>query len=64
MADPKKPDLKTFLTDPAFQTDRELLSGFLEDFLTKKEAEAKKKREEESAANPPSIFDRLFGGSQ
>lgn len=58
----KKPDLKTFLEDPAFQTDRELLGGFVEHLLTKKAEEAAKKRAEEEAANPPSIFDKLFGG--
>lgn len=58
----KKPDLQTFLTDPAFQADRELLGGFVQDFLTKKAEEAAKKKAEEEAQNPPSIFDRLFGG--
>lgn len=62
MPDPKKPDLQTFLTDPAFQTDRELLGGFVEHLLTKKAEEAAKKREAENAANPPNIFDQLFGG--
>lgn len=58
----KKPDLQTFLTDPAFQQDRDLLSGFVEDMLTKKAEAARKKKEEEDAKNPPSIFDQLFGG--
>lgn len=58
----EKPDLKKFLSDPSFQGDRELLEGFFNDYLTRKEAEAKKKREEEDKLNPPSIFDRLFGG--
>lgn len=63
MPDPKrKPDLKTFIEDPEFQGDRELLDGYFEHFLSKKEAEAKKKREDEDALNPPSIFDRIFGG--
>jgi hypothetical protein len=61
MAD-KRPDLKTFLEDPAFQHDRELFGGFVEHFLQKKAEEARKKAEEENAANPPSIFDQLFGG--
>lgn len=60
----KKPDLKTFLEDPAFQADRELLGGFVESLLTKKAEEAAKKKAEEDAANPPSIFDIMFGRSK
>jgi len=58
---PDKVDLKKFLSDPAFQGDRELLEGFFNDYLSRKEADAKKKREEEEKLNPPNIFDRLFG---
>ena len=58
----KKPDLKTFLEDPAFQSDRELLGGFMEHLLTKKAEEARKKKDDEDKLNPPSIFDQLFGG--
>lgn len=58
----KRPDLKTFLEDPAFQSDRELFGGFVEHFLTQKEEAARKKREADEIANPPSIFDRIFGG--
>lgn len=58
----ERPDLKKFLSDPSFQGDRELFEGVIENYLTKKAEEAKKKREDEEKLNPPSIFDRLFGG--
>jgi len=56
----EKPDLEKFLTDPAFQTDREFLDGYFEKFLERKEAEAKKKKESEEEAEL-TIFDKLFG---
>jgi hypothetical protein len=56
-----KPDLQKFLTDPAFSEDRNFLEGVITATLEKKAEEARKKKEAEDAANPPSIFDRLFG---
>lgn len=63
MADPKpvRPDLQKLLNDPAFQEDRELFEGVIENFLTRKAEEARKKKEIEDAENPQSIFDRIFG---
>lgn len=56
MANPEqKPDVKTFCTDPRFQADRELLSGYLEFELNRRAEEASKKPKAEN------IFDRLFG---
>lgn len=59
-----KPDLKTFLTDPRFQADRDLFAGFIDAHLTLRAEEARKKTEEERAKNPPNIFDVLFGGEK
>ncbi len=56
-----KPDLQKFLNDPAFTEDRNFLEGVITATLEKKAAEAKKKKEEDERANPPSIFDQLFG---
>jgi hypothetical protein len=58
----KMPDLKKFLTDPAFQSDREFLDGYFTDFLERQEATARAKREEEAKNQPKNIFDRIFGG--
>lgn len=55
MADPKRPDAKKFLEDPAFQGERELLSAFMEAELTRRATEAKAKKK------PENIFDALFG---
>jgi hypothetical protein len=57
-----KPDLDKFWTDPAFAEDKKFLTGAMEKFLTEKAEEARKKKEAEELANPPSIFDQLFGG--
>jgi hypothetical protein len=56
-----KPDLQKFLNDPEFQKDRELMTGFLDDYFTKKKEEADKKKKE-NPGDAPSIFDTLFGG--
>lgn len=55
MADPKRPDVKKFLEDPAFAEDRALMAGFLEHELTRRAQEAKAKKK------PENIFDMLFG---
>lgn len=60
---PTRPDLKTFLSDPAYQGDRDLLEGVIENFLTRKAEETRKKKEEDDAKQPKNIFDRMFGSS-
>jgi hypothetical protein len=61
MAD--KPKLDEFLKDPKFQGDRELIEGVISNFLEKKSKEAEEKKKKEELENPPSIFDKLFGGN-
>lgn len=56
-----RPSFDTFLNDPEFQSDRELLDKYFEHFLTRKEKEAKERKDAEDAKNL-TIFDRLFGG--
>jgi hypothetical protein len=58
----EKMDLEKFMTDPAFKDEREFFEGFFTKLLEKKEAEAKRRKAEDDAKNPPTIFDRLFGG--
>jgi hypothetical protein len=58
----KKPDLKTFIEDPQFQGDRDLLDGYFEHFLTRKAKEADEKKAADDAKKPKSIFDVIFGG--
>lgn len=57
MAD--KPDLQKFLSDPAFQGDRDLIFGCIDARLQHHAAEAEKRANENAAVN---IFDFLFAG--
>lgn len=60
MADKPLPDIKTFLSDPAFQKDREFFFGMFDAYIEHKEAERKKKQDEENQNT--NAFDRFFGG--
>lgn len=62
MADKQKTDLASFLSDPAFQGDRDLMFGVIDARLKFHAEEAEKRRKESDEANPPNIFDRIFGG--
>lgn len=59
MPEPKKPDLKTFLEDPAFQGDRDLLDGYIDHKLQREAAAVAQRREKKE--KPAGIFDALFG---
>lgn len=55
---PAKIDLEKFLSDPAFQGDRDLMFGVI-DARLKHHAEEAAKRQKEN--EPQNIFDALFG---
>lgn len=59
MADQKNPDLKKFIEDPSFQTDRDLIRGYMTHVLTEEQAAVNARREKGEA--PVSVFDTLFG---
>lgn len=59
MAKQDLPDIKTFLSDPAFQKDKDFFFGLFDAYLTAK-AEAARKQQEDDDANS-SLFDRMFG---
>lgn len=56
-----KPDLTAFLSDPAFQGDRDLFNGVI-DARLKFHAEEAAKRAKDHA--PVSFWDELFGGAK
>lgn len=62
MAD-KKIDLEKFLSDPAFQGDRDLMFGVI-DARLKHHAEEAEKRRKEKTDSETNIFDRVFGGKK
>lgn len=55
----KKPDLKTFLTDPRFQGDRELFEGFIEHTITERGKAAAERAQR--GEKPVDVFDVIFG---
>lgn len=57
-----RPPLKEFLEDPKHQSEREFLDGYLENYLTRKAAEAdRRRRENPEDDEPENLFDYLFG---
>lgn len=59
MADKKAlPDIKTFLSDPQFQGDKDFFFGLFDAYMTQKAEEARKRQESEE---PQSLFDQMFG---
>jgi len=56
------PDLKKFLSDPSFQTDRDFLDGYFANFLERQAKIIEEKRRTDEVNEPKNIFDRLFGG--
>lgn len=59
MSDPKKPDLKTFLSDPKFQGDRELFGGFIEAYLSDKQKQVAETTQKGGIVE--GVFGALFG---
>jgi hypothetical protein len=57
---PDKPTLDKFLKDPAYQSDRELFEGLIENFLQRKATEAEAKRIEEEKKKPKTFWDDFF----
>lgn len=54
------PDIKTFLSDPAFQKDRDFFFALFDAYNAHKAEEERKRKEQEE---PESVFDRFFGGT-
>lgn len=58
---PAKIDLQKFLSDPAYQNDREFMEGFFDHMIERRAKEAEERRKQQQQNEPENFFDRLFG---
>ena len=57
---PAKIDLQKFLSDPAYQNDKEFMETFFDYMVERRAKEAKERADRETPKEPENFFDRLF----